>query len=75
VEKLSEQEPTSDRFGDERLKVVRSRGNFRQVWCRKRKNCLKEGQLRTGSSGKEKKLSEHEQPFIKNTDKLINSLS
>jgi hypothetical protein len=31
-EKLSELEPTSDRFVGKRGKAVRTRANFRQVW-------------------------------------------
>ncbi|GAM12094.1 hypothetical protein SAMD00020551_0213 [Mesobacillus selenatarsenatis SF-1] len=32
-EKLSEVRATSDRFGVERGKAARSKGNFGQVWC------------------------------------------
>ncbi|WNF23063.1 hypothetical protein [Mesobacillus jeotgali] len=59
-EKLSEDEPTLDRFGGKAGKVVRSRSNFRQVWRESRKSCQKMSQLQTGLVEKEEKLSEVE---------------
>ncbi|WNF21911.1 hypothetical protein [Mesobacillus jeotgali] len=57
-EKLSEVRATLDRFGVERGKAVRRKGNFGQVWCRKRKSCQNKSQLRTGMIVKGEKLSE-----------------
>jgi hypothetical protein len=57
-EKLSEVGATSDRFGGKTGKAVRSRGNFRQVWWKKRKSCPNQRQLRTGLEEKQENLSE-----------------
>jgi hypothetical protein len=40
-EKLSEVRPSSDRFGGERRKAVRSKGKFGQVWWCEEKSCQK----------------------------------
>ncbi|WNF21965.1 hypothetical protein [Mesobacillus jeotgali] len=56
-EKLSEEEPTSDRFEGETRKAVRRRANFRQVREKNEKSCQKKSQLQTALRGKREKLS------------------
>jgi hypothetical protein len=56
-EKLSEVAPSSDRFGGERGKAVRSSSKFGQVCRKKGKSCLKQLQVQTGYEEKQKKLS------------------
>jgi hypothetical protein len=59
-EKLSESEPTSDRFGMNRGKAVRARATFGQLGWWKRKSCQNQSRLRTGLAVEEEKLSESE---------------
>ncbi|MEW8969817.1 MAG: hypothetical protein AB2411_04280, partial [Mesobacillus sp.] len=58
IEKLSEDRPTSDRFGGKDRKTVRRSPNFRQVWRKRQESCQKIAQLQTGLDGKIEKLSE-----------------
>jgi hypothetical protein len=57
-EKLSKEEPTSDRFERKTRKAVRRRANFRQVCGRNEKSCQKKSQLQTSLREKQEKLSE-----------------
>ncbi|MEW8986345.1 MAG: hypothetical protein AB2401_04945 [Bacillus sp. (in: firmicutes)] len=57
---LSEEEPSLDRFGGNAQKVVRSRGDFRQVCRQTKKSCQNLIQLQTGLKVKQKKLSKEE---------------
>ena len=59
-EKLSEVEPSSDRFHGQGGKAVRSRAKFRPVSQKTMKSCPKSTQVRTGFMGKEEKLSKVE---------------
>ncbi|MBT2684594.1 hypothetical protein J7E42_13280 [Bacillus sp. ISL-37] len=71
-EKLSELRATSDRFGVEREKAVRTKADFGQVWWWNRKSCQNKSKLRTGSAVKEEKLSEPENAlFILTKHSLI----
>ena len=58
TEKLSEPGATSDRFGGNHRKAVRTRSNFGQVWRKSQKSCQKLEQLRTGLKEIIEKLSE-----------------
>ncbi|WP_226678046.1 hypothetical protein [Mesobacillus jeotgali] len=58
-EKLSEHQPTLDRFGGEARKVVRTSTNLGQVWRRSQASCQNIDQLGTGLEEKPGKLSEH----------------
>ncbi|MFT9596553.1 hypothetical protein [Mesobacillus sp.] len=59
-EKLSEVRVTSDRFGPERRKAVRSRIKFGQVWAWEEKSCQKQDQVRTASASKERSSPKQE---------------
>ncbi|WP_139365080.1 hypothetical protein [Litchfieldia alkalitelluris] len=56
--KLSEVEVTSGSFGPEQNKVVRSEGNFRQLWPRTNQSCPKGLEVQTALAQKKAKLSE-----------------
>jgi hypothetical protein len=56
--KLSEPGVTSDRFGGNQRKAVRTRCNFRQVWRKSKKSCPNQVQLQTGLEEIKEKLSE-----------------
>jgi hypothetical protein len=58
--KLSEEEATSDKFGEKEQRAVRSRGHCGQVWRKSAKSCQKKKQLQTSLEEKNKKLSEEE---------------
>ncbi|WNF23608.1 hypothetical protein [Mesobacillus jeotgali] len=58
IEKLSEDRPTSDRFGGKGGQAVRRSINFGQVWMKREKSCQNIDQLQTGLEEKAEKLSE-----------------
>ncbi|MBT2692533.1 hypothetical protein J7E32_05925 [Bacillus sp. ISL-55] len=75
-EKLSEVEPSSDRFGENQRKVVRSRCIFRQVWRKSTESCPKQVHVQTDLEKINGKLSEVEPSsdrFEGNQQKVVRS--